>query len=193
MPESPPTYYLAEDRRCTRSIHEFAARYAVPDPAAPAATSVGPRGRAVEVVTYPDGDEEACRKTVAKVLRAILDAGKVAASDVVVLTPRSPRSSWLMRADGKPVEIWPYRFMPEYGPEGAVLAPPTRGGEVRVATVHRFKGLESPVVVLAEIDERVAEEDLRGLLYVGATRARSHLVVVASASLGPRLGSLPPG
>ena len=62
-----------------------------------------------------------------KVLRGILDAGKVAAGDVVVLTPRSPRSSWLMHPDGKPVEVWPYRFMPEYGPDGAVLPPPTRG------------------------------------------------------------------
>lgn len=55
-----------------------------------------------------------------------------------------------------------------------------RGNAMRVAKVHRYKGLESPVVVLAEIDERVAESDLAPLLYVGATRARSHLVVVAS-------------
>ncbi len=127
-------------------------------------------------------------KTVAKVLRGILDAGKVAAGDVVVLTPRSPRSSWLMHPDGEPVEVWPYRFMPEYGPDGAVLPPPTRGGEVRVATVHRFKGLESPVVVLAEIDGRVAPEEVASLLYVGATRARSHLVVVASEALAERVG-----
>jgi superfamily I DNA/RNA helicase len=58
---------------------------------------------------------------------------------------------------------------------------------VRVATVHRFKGLESPVVVLAEIDERISPEDLASLLYVGATRARSHLVVVASEPLAARV------
>jgi superfamily I DNA/RNA helicase len=48
------------------------------------------------------------------------------------------------------------------------------------------KGLESPVVVLCEIDERVEEADLAGLLYVGATRARSHLVVVAGESVASR-------
>ena len=121
------------------------------------------------------------------VLRRIIDAGRVPASDVVVLTPRSNRSSWLVRADGQPVEAWPYRLMPEYGPEGSVLPPPTKGNEVRVATIHRYKGLESPVVVLAEIDGRVPEEELASLLYVGATRARSHLVVVASEGLRPRL------
>ena len=73
--------------------------------------------------------------------------------------------------------------MPEYGPEGSVLPPPTKGNEVRVATIHRYKGLESPVVVLAEIDGRVDDADLASLLYVGATRARAHLVVVASEEL----------
>ena len=61
-----------------------------------------------------------------------------------------------------------------------LLPPPSKGNEVRVATIHRYKGLESPVVVLAEIDGRVGEEELASLLYVGATRARAHLVVVAS-------------
>ena len=92
-----------------------------------------------------------------------------------------------MSADGAPVEAWPYRLMPEYGPEGAVLPPPTKGNEVRVATIHRYKGLESPCVVLAEIDGRVEPSDLAGLLYVGATRARSHLVVVAGERLRDHL------
>jgi superfamily I DNA/RNA helicase len=56
-----------------------------------------------------------------------------------------------------------------------------------VATIHRYKGLESPVVVLAEIDERVGESELAALLYVGATRARSHLVLVASENVAARV------
>jgi superfamily I DNA/RNA helicase len=68
-----------------------------------------------------------------------------------------------------------------------VLPPPTRGNEVRVASIYRYKGLESPVVVLAEIDSRIAQEELRALLYVGATRARAHLVVVAADSLAGQL------
>ena len=74
-----------------------------------------------------------------------------------------------------------------YGPEGAVLPMPTRGNEVRVATIHRYKGLESAVVVLCEIDSRVDEDDLAPLLYVGATRARSHLVVVCSEPMVGRV------
>jgi superfamily I DNA/RNA helicase len=187
MPESPPTYYLNENRRSTKSIHEFAMRYSKTDELAPAPIAVGPAGRQVEVFTYADGSPDACRKVLATALRRVIDTGRVPASDVVVLTPRSPRSSWLMSPDGAPVEAWPYRLMPEYGPEGAVLPMPTRGGEVRVATIHRYKGLESAVVVLAEIDSRVDEADLASLLYVGATRARSHLVVVCSEPMVERL------
>jgi hypothetical protein len=195
MPESPPVYYLTENRRSTRAIHDFAMRFAAPVTDAadgPAAEAIGPEGRPVEIFTYADADPasgaDACRKVLGTVLRRIVDTGKVPASDVVVLTPRSPRSSWLMAADASasPVEAWPYRLMPEYGPEGAVLPMPTRGGEVRVATIHRYKGLESPVVVLAEIDGRVGEDDLAPLLYVGATRARAHLVVVCSEQLAGR-------
>lgn len=136
-----------------RAIHEFAMGYAAA--AAPITVSVGPEGRAVEIVTYADGDADACRRVLGTALRRIIDAGKLRPSDVVVLTPRSPRSSWLMAASGAPVEAWPYRLMPEYGPEGPVLPVPSRGGEVRVATIHRYKGLEAAVVVLAEIDERI--------------------------------------
>ena len=123
-------------------------------------------------------------------LRRIIDAGRVPATDVVVLTPRSNRSSWLASSDpsAPPVEAWPYRLMPEYGPEGSVLPPPTKGNEVRVATIHRYKGLESPVVVLAEIDGRIPDRERASLMYVGATRARSHLVVVASEPLSERIG-----
>ncbi len=57
------------------------------------------------------------------------------------------------------------------------------GERPAISTIHRFKGLESPVVILAEIDSRVPAEQLPGLLYVGATRARTHLVVIGSAAI----------
>jgi hypothetical protein len=42
-------------------------------------------------------------------------------------------------------------------------------------------------VVLWEIVSRVDEDDLAPLLYVGATRARSHLVVVCSEPMVGRV------
>ena len=190
MPDAIEPFFLTENRRSTKVIHDFALRFAAGATDGPRSVARGPDGRPVEIFTYPDGEGEAARRVLGTVLRRIVEAGRVAPSDVVVLTPRSPRSSWLMRRDGSdPMEAWPYRLVPEYGPEGAVLPPPTKRNEIRVATIHRYKGLESPVVVLAEIDGRIAEDDLAPLIYVGATRARSHLVVVASEPLAARLGT----
>src|SRR5687768_1529000 len=188
MPESPPVFYLTENRRSTKAIHDFAMRFSSTDTDAPPSTAIGPDGQPVEIFTYTDGDADACRKVLGTVLRRVIDAGRVAPSDVVVLTPRSSRSSWLMRGDGSPVEAWPYRLMPEYGPEGSVLPAPTKGNEVRIASIFRYKGLESPVVVLCEMDGRVDAAELAPLLYVGATRARSHLVIVASDGVASQVG-----
>ncbi len=54
---------------------------------------------------------------------------------------------------------------------------PEGKGEIRLSSIHRFKGLESPVVVVAEVDESAAANE--ALLYVAFSRARSHLVVIA--------------
>jgi ATP-dependent exoDNAse (exonuclease V) beta subunit len=93
-----------------------------------------------------------------------------------------------MREDLAPVAAGAFRLMPEFVADGAVAPWPARRNEVRVATIHRFKGLESSVVVLAEIDSRITSDDLAGLLYVGATRARTHLVVIGSAKVLAEIG-----
>ena len=189
MPDRPTPYFLHETRRTTQAIHEFASRFSAPmtdlEMASPVA--VGPPGDAVEVVAYPEGDAGACRAAVGRVLDRLLDVGDIAAADVVVLTPRSVRSSWLMREDRAAVPVGRCRLLPEMLEDGKVAPPPVGRRDVRVATIHRFKGLEASVVVLAEIDDRIPQGELDQLLYVGATRARTHLVVVAGASLLARL------
>ncbi len=60
MPESPPVYYLNENRRSSKAIHEFAARYALTDTDAPPPIAVGPDGRPVEIFTYAEGSTEGC-------------------------------------------------------------------------------------------------------------------------------------
>ena len=48
---------------------------------------------------------------------------------------------------------------------------------IRVTTIYRFKGLESAVVILTELDQRW-EEISDPLIYVGLSRARHHVVVI---------------
>jgi superfamily I DNA/RNA helicase len=50
---------------------------------------------------------------------------------------------------------------------------------VLLETVRRFKGLERQVVILTAIDDLPAGEET-ALLYCGLSRARAHLVIVAT-------------
>ena len=54
-----------------------------------------------------------------------------------------------------------------------------RKGKALFSTVHSFKGLESPVVILTDFD-RIDYEQRLNLLYVGMTRARSVLYMLVS-------------
>ena len=61
---------------------------------------------------------------------------------------------------------------------GLTEARPTRGGRVLFSSIRGFKGLESSVVVLCEL-EGLPGETLDQQLYVGLSRGKTHCVVVA--------------
>jgi ATP-dependent exoDNAse (exonuclease V) beta subunit len=149
---------LPRNLRNTRRIHEFVSVFhrGDPDP-----ESRGPEGREVDILGYED--HAGLRRLLAIVLRNLAEE-QVPPEDIVVLTPSGRNKSRLRaepRVDG---------FRLTEGPEpGAVLA----------TSVHAFKGLERPVVILAELGDKHLE-DLDRYLYVGGSRARNHLIVLAT-------------
>ncbi|MCW2939949.1 MAG: nuclease, partial [Actinomycetia bacterium] len=52
-----------------------------------------------------------------------------------------------------------------------------RRGQVQYSTIHAFKGLEAPAVIVTDLDDRLVP-DLEPLLYVGLTRAMDRLVAL---------------
>ncbi len=60
-------------------------------------------------------------------------------------------------------------------------------GTILCDSIRRFKGLDREVIVLAELDPD--DERLGQLLYVGASRAREHLVVIAPPELAQRIAT----
>ena len=52
------------------------------------------------------------------------------------------------------------------------------GNYVQFSSIRAFKGLESPVVILCELED-LDEATHAQQLYVGLSRARSHCVIVA--------------
>jgi len=64
----------------------------------------------------------------------------------------------------------------DHAPNGA------RTPIIRFATAHAFKGMESPVIILCDI-EHVGDDEPQALLYVAMSRARSLLMVMVRDEL----------
>jgi hypothetical protein len=161
-PIPPPHFRLARNCRTTRRIHDAALAYhhgAIPP------ECVGPAGRAVvETGTTPDETVAALRRA----LHELTQVEGVPTDEIVVLSTRGPKTSALAEGTklGNVTLTWG-----EGGP-----------GRLRARSVHTFKGLESPVVILAE-PERAHASNRDALLYVALSRAQHHIVI---------LGALPP-
>ncbi|MCP5014696.1 MAG: ATP-binding domain-containing protein, partial [Ketobacter sp.] len=77
----------------------------------------------------------------------------------------------------------------QLGPLGnfhLVDEPTDATGDIYCTTIHKFKGLESPVVILAEIDNDQIW-NLETILYVGCSRARNHLILLTAADLSDKI------
>jgi hypothetical protein len=160
---------LPANLRNTKAIHEFVSVFYASGNR-PAAR--GPEGRPPEILGYRD-DEDLAR-LLGVVLRNLVETEQVPLEDIVVLTPSGKSKSRLRsreRVDG-------FRLSDHVEP-GAVLA----------ESVHGFKGLERPVVILAELRDK-HREDLATYLYVGGSRARSELIVLAAEPVARELREL---
>ena len=61
--------------------------------------------------------------------------------------------------------------------------PKPLGPYIRFSSIRGFKGLESPVVILCELED-IDDETIDKQLYVGFSRARNHCIVVAPGQRG---------
>jgi hypothetical protein len=99
-------------------------------------------------------------------------------SDISVLSPRRNGPVWRRRDFGG------WRLYSAEEPDGDVF----------FETIHGFKGQESRIVVLVELEmdgdrDRPGRDALDALLYVGTSRATTQLVVVGSRPVVTRLKS----
>jgi hypothetical protein len=160
---------LPHNIRNTEAINTFVSVFFDADGAG-AGEPKGPKGRDVEVLDYTDDD--ALIHVVDVVLTNLIDQEQVPVDDIVVLTPAGRDKSVLWRRR-------------ELGTH-TLTDVPADDGSVLWSTVHSFKGLERPVVILAELGER-HDVDIEPYLRVGGTRAKSHLIVIATKSVAKRI------
>lgn len=113
-------------------------------------------------------------RKLAEELNQLLTKG-YAPEDIVILSPVNDSAA--SRLSNEPE--WTSRLGPWTE---------ARSGRIRYTTIHSFKGLESPVVVVTDITQ--FSESAGALYYVAATRAQHHLVVLAHESLRAQLRDL---
>jgi hypothetical protein len=157
-----PIFSLLENCRNTRAIHEVVRSFHhQPE----RLTCHGPKGRPPEIVYFASEREE--EEHVRGILHRLVTEEKVEAAHIVLLTTRAPEKTPFI--PGKKLGNFVLR---EWGDNN------WRKTEIRVSSVHRFKGLENRVVVLTGLEDNDPTW-LNPLLYVACSRARTHLVIVA--------------
>lgn len=154
-----PAFSLTRNCRNTQSIHQVVAQFHN-DPGS--LWSDGPEGRPPEVIAYR-GEAEMLR-ALQKLLHRLVSEEHVDGEDIIILTPRSEART-------------AFKNGLKLGLFTLVSQPVNRPNHVQVASVYRFKGLERRLVILAEVDSGV-HHNSQMVLYVGCSRARTHLVVM---------------
>ena len=145
-------------------------------------------GREPELIKG-DVDSETI-EALRKVLHRLVDVEGVVPGSIAVLSGVGLEKSavWKQRVYGNQV-LWNGAI----GDDGRLLGlaagevPEQPADVVLCDSVRRFKGLERPVIVLLEVP-RDDPDRLDRLLYIGASRATQHLVVIAPTAVLRRLG-----
>jgi hypothetical protein len=177
-------YPLPDNCRNARPIHDLAYRFY--DGTLPA-EAVRDDGRE-PLIIEADGPE-ATVDAVRGALHDLVHVEKVDRAQIAVLTGVSLEHSatWRQRRFRGDLVLWNGGVDDEGRSKGlsADQVPDQPPGTILCESIYRFKGLERDVVVLVEI--RPDDERLERLLYVGATRAKHHLVVIAPPALARSL------
>jgi len=162
------TLPLPTNLRSTQPIHEFVSVFSGGTDRAQGRGAAGPP---VEILGYRDGDE--LTHLLGSVLKN-LELDGVSLDDVVVLTPSGAAESELRRRGRA---------------GGYELSNSPAPGKVLACSIRDFRGLERAVVILAEIGQGGGDE-LARYLYLGGSRARNHLIVLAAEPVARELRRL---
>lgn len=159
VPMETEPFYLDENCRNTRHIHASLAPYAHDDET----LCEGPEGRPIEII--PATDQKVAHRELQRLLHRLVNEEGIRSEDIVLLTPASEKRSHWKNNDqlGNFILTWDMDTQMD--------------SAIRVSTIYRYKGLESAVVILTELDQR-REEISDQLIYVGLSRARHHAIII---------------
>lgn len=159
IPFSWPSFRLRKNMRNTNPIFAQLKRYYHHPAEILPSGNMGPDPWFVNPKDYDD-EYQALQYVLER-----LTEQKIEPSRITILTPRAKQNSlWGKKPDepGKFAPVWKLN---------------TIANQVSCCTVQSFKGLESPVIILTEL-EHLYPQKATELLYVAISRAKDYLVVV---------------
>jgi hypothetical protein len=122
-----------------------------------------------DLVRYAAGSDQSA--LLASAIRRLKDEG-FELHEITVLSPLREQSTAASSED-----TWLRQILKE----GKGL--PAKPGQVQYSTIHAFKGLESPAVIITDLDEATTtDNNFEALLYVGLTRATDRLIAFIEGS-----------
>lgn len=166
IPITDPPFPLAFNCRNTQLIHDFAYHYYKGEPVDPRSENMG----APISTICADNHADAAQQMLNEIER-LISKERVLPTSIVVLVCGEPKSNY-------------YDVIKNLGKSSVVnwvIEGETVKNGVRLDTVRRFKGLEADYVFLWGLGSMPFNER-KQLLYVGATRAKSRLVLVGTRS-----------
>ena len=163
FPFSGPIFPLHENCRNTKLIHNEILRFYR---SAISPESIGPEGRKPEFIFFTESQDE--KQILKQTIKKLLHSDDIKPDELVILNPlRMGKSKW---EEG--FKIGNLQLSWDINVET----------KIRCSTIHSFKGLESPVIIMTELD-CILSKELKELLYVGMSRARNHLILILNESL----------
>ena len=153
-------FSLPENLRNTAAIHRAAGRFRHGSPLSTRA----PEGRAIEPITAREPDKPL--REISRLLHRLINEEGFKPHEIAVLTGRGVSTT--VFAGAKALGVF------------KCVSAPGEVASVTFDTIRRFKGLDSPVVVLIELESVIEDA---ALMHVAITRARSHLVVIGSKAV----------
>lgn len=160
VPIDTPPFPLTRNCRNTQRIHTTLMPYAVTNTET---TCNGPDGRDIEVI--PVSDAKGTKKALQSLLHRLVHDENVPYPEIIILTPQSEKRSMWDNDEilGNYILSWDMQT--------------DMNMAIKVSSIYAYKGLESSVVILSELD-KLHEDVARQLLYVGLSRARNHAVIL---------------
>ena len=161
FPIETPPIVLTVNCRNAREIHELASVFYHSDHIT---TCFLKTGRQPELINCHDDE----KGTLAKVLDRLVNQEGIESKDIVVLTPSFKDSLW---ENGLVVG--------EFQIARSLFQQTPSKNMIQTTSIAKFKGLERGVVILTELHQLDRNTNLDHLMYIGISRARSHLIVLA--------------